>query len=178
MWKEGIEHSKKTRTSKSKWSKLLWPHKVWGHAHSLHRPALGPLHVFYNFQFSVFVGFLSMEKSESLSLVSYLQFFFVCLFVYLLSPILTCCILFYFSLYIIVLYYIILYYFFILFHLILLSYLRSLFVFQRHKRLYLCGRRGRENCEITEGNHNQNILYDKKIYFQQKKNISEKGLWV
>lgn len=48
------------------------------------RPALGPLCLYYNFQFSVFMGFLSVQMNEFLIIMPSLRLFFffllVCLF--------------------------------------------------------------------------------------------------
>ena len=44
------------------------------------RPALGPLCLYYNFQFSVFMGFLSVQMSEFLIIMPFLGALFFLLF--------------------------------------------------------------------------------------------------
>lgn len=48
---------------------------------ALHRFVPGPMCLYYVFQFSVFMGFLSVQTSESLIRVSFLGLFSFCCFV-------------------------------------------------------------------------------------------------
>jgi hypothetical protein len=72
----GMGDTKKPRPSKSTWAKL----RDRGSSTGLKGSAPGPLYVYDGFQFSVFMDFLSVQMSASLTLVRSLGFFSFCLF--------------------------------------------------------------------------------------------------
>lgn len=68
-------------------NKLKWgivnncAHRDRGRTHGLHRSTPGPQHIYYGFLINVFLGFLSVQMSWSLILVSSFRIFCSCWFI-------------------------------------------------------------------------------------------------
>lgn len=75
----GYGGGQENRPSQSTWSKLMWTHRDWGSRPSLHRSAPGPLCTCYGFQFSILMGFLSVQIPDSWAPSNVLFLLFVCL---------------------------------------------------------------------------------------------------